>query len=138
MTGTIVPDVAYVSHLTLVTVPNPFHLLNAVVLDSVHLLSIVLTQSLQLLTLILLYVIQHLINLFCSWGRTHAPAAKTPFYTTAPGKYRGKIRRMFIERKINRRSNSLSNVYRSLMTFYRTILTHAESFQRTIIRCSRR
>lgn len=86
VTGTIVPYVSYMLHLTLVTVADPFHLLNAIVLNSVYLLRVVLSQSFELLTLVLLDVVEHLVDLLSPRRHTNASAAQAPLDTSAPAR----------------------------------------------------
>lgn len=90
MTGTVVPYVPYVPHLTLVAFAYPFHLLNAIVLDPVHLLRVILPQSLELLALVLLDIVKHLVDLLRPWRHSHASAAQTPLDASAPARNSGK------------------------------------------------
>lgn len=94
MTGAVIPNISYVSHLTFIAVANPFNLLGTIVFNPVYLLSIVLSQSFELLTLVLLYIVQHLIDLFRSRCYAYASTAQAPLNTSASVKYPGKHKKL--------------------------------------------
>lgn len=83
MTGTVIPYVSDVSHLSLVTFAYPFDLLCTIVFDPVHLLGVVLPQPLELLAFVLFDIVQHLIDLFGPWGTADASVTHAPSHAAA-------------------------------------------------------
>lgn len=86
VTGTIIPYIPYMLHLTFVAVANPFHLLSAVVFNSVHLLGIVFPQFFKLLALVLLNVVKHLVDLLSSRRHSYTSTTQAPFAASASAK----------------------------------------------------